>query len=423
MADKYQVLQPGEYFDWEQPAVDEHYAQYEEYKNHPAGQFLKEMVLTEEMIVAHNKKYNLLDPLYYDTEYARSQGHPGCPALPCLVGMGGHGASPVHNFAHDLGDRFYYTAIGGDIRYDKPIYAGQKVLTYKGADGEFYDGTIPGDRVRKFYMTAHTEGKDENGERVCNGKYYMVDAWSKIIDGSTPPSQTEQLSEWYEYYQPAHITTDEDYKYMQELWAKEVIRGEEKLYWEDVEVGVEIPGTCSDGPLTYVHMIMMNPVPPEFMFTREELSDPVYTAELFRDQYGQYLDQTALHYGGRNVPGARSVFYNHNAALLLTRVVTNYIGNAGYLSRLQWELYPFSRELQTETVGAATLNKVPHMAGKFSARHGGEGDTVIGHGYITGKYIDDMGRHCVEFAVWGETLDGDIIQVCEMEAVLPSREN
>ena len=62
------------------------------------------------------------------------------------------------------------------------------------------------------------------------------------------------------------------------------------------------------------------------------------------------------------------------------------------------------------------------MKGKSSLRHGGEGDTCIGHGYITGKRIDDNGDHVVEFAVWGETLDGDIIQVCEMEAVLPSRE-
>lgn len=421
MSDKYQKLQPGEYFDWEQPVVNERLAEWEEYQKSPSGKFLGETVLTEEQIIAHNKKCNVYDPLYTDTEYARAHGHPGCPALPCLVGMGGHGAAPVKNFPHDMGDRFYYTAIGGDIRYSKPIYAGEKVITYS-AKGEFYEGTIPGDRVRKWFVTSSSVGKDESGEPVCAGKYYMVDSYSKIIDGSQPPSQSEQLAEWTTYYQPAHYTTDEDYAYIRELWSKEVMRGGEKLYWEDVEVGTDIPGICSDGPLTYVHMVAMNPVPVEFMFTREELSDPEYTAQLFRDQYGQYLDQTALHYGGRNIPGSRSVFYNHNAALLLTRVVSNYIGDYGWFSRLQWELFPFSRELQTDTVGAETLNKVPYMKGKFSARHGGEGDTIIGHGHITNKYIDEAGNHCVEFAVWGETLDGDIIQVCEIEAVLPSRD-
>jgi hypothetical protein len=422
MADKYQTMQPGEYFDWEQPEVDQHLAQFEEYKKNPGGHFMDEITLTEQMIVDHNKRWNMLDPLYTDTEYARAHGHPGCPALPCLVGMGGHGAAPCANFPHDMGDRFYYTAIGGDIRYDKPLYAGDKVKNYAGVEGELRDGTIPGDRVRKWFMTSHSVGKDDDGNRVCDGKYYMVDAYSKIIDGSTPPSQSEQLSEWTTYCPPAHYTTDEDYARIRELWSQEVLRGEKTLYWEDVEVGTTLPGTCSDGPLTYMHMVAMNPAPIEFMFTREELSDPKYTAELYRDQYGQYLDQTALHYGGRNIPGSRAMFYNHNAALLLTRVVTNFIGNDGYLSRLQWELFPFSRELQTETVGAATLNKVPYMKGRFSNRHGGEGDTVIGHGYVTGKRVDDAGRHVVEFAVWGETLDGDIIQVCEIEAVLPSKE-
>ena len=114
MADKYQKLQPGEYFDWEQPQVNEHLEQFEQYKKDPGGHFLGDITLTEQMIVDHNKRWNMLDPLYTDTEYARAHGHPGCPALPCLVGMGGHGAAPCANFPHDMGDRFYYTAIGGE---------------------------------------------------------------------------------------------------------------------------------------------------------------------------------------------------------------------------------------------------------------------------------------------------------------------
>lgn len=418
--EKYQTFTPGEYFDWEQPMVKDRIEEYDAYQKKPGGELFDTMVLTEEDIIRHNKMCNMYDPLYIDTEYAQAHGHPGCPALPGLFCMPGHPMSPIQNFPHNMGDRFFYTAIGGDLRYSRPIYAGDKVLNYA-AKGKFWEATEEGGNIRKWRIRSSCQCTDESGAPVGSGDYDMIDSYTKIIDGSPIPSQSEQLAEWTEYYPKAHYTTDEDYAHIRELWSKEVMRGDEKLYWEDVPVGVDIPGTCSDGPLTYMHIVCMHPAPMEFLFTREELSDPNYTADLYRDQYGQYLDQTALHYGSRNIPGSRAVFYNHTLAYLLMRVVTNYIGNYGRISRLQWELFPFSRELQTNDVGAATLAKVPHMKGKSSLRHGGEGDTCIGHGYITGKRIDENGNHIVEFAVWGETLDGDIIQVCEMEAVLPSR--
>lgn len=419
---EYQKFTPGVYFDWEQPMVNQRLEQFAEYQKKPDGELFETITLTEEEIVRHNKMCNLYDPLYIDTEYARAHGHPGCPALPGLFCMPGHPMSPIDNFPHNMGDRFFYTAIGGDLRYQRPIYAGDKVLAYS-AKGRFWEATEDGGNIRKWRIRSSCRCTDENGRPVGGGDYDMIDSYTKIVDGSPVPSQSEQLAEWTSYYPPAHYTTDEDYAYIRKLWNEEVRRGDQKLFWEDVPESGDIPGICSDGPLTYMHIVCMHPAPIEFLFTREELSDPNYTADLYRDQYGQYLDQTALHYGGRNIPGSRAVFYNHTLAYMLMRVVTNYVGDYGRISRLQWELFPFSRELQTNDVGAATLAKVPYMKGKSSLRHGGEGDTCIGHGYITGKRIDPNGDHVVEFAVWGETLDGDIIQVCEMEAVLPSRDD
>ena len=54
---------------------------------------------------------------------------------------------------------------------------------------------------------------------------------------------------------------------------------------------------------------------------------------------------------------------------------------------------------------------VPGYENRPLNRHGSEGDTVIGKAYIYDKRIDEAGRHVIDICAWGETLDGDIIQV------------
>ena len=104
---KYQTFTPGEYFDWEQPMVQDRLEQFAQYQKKPGGELFETKVLTEEEIVRHNKMCNLYDPLYTDTEYAQAHGHPGCPALPGLFCMPGHPMSPIENFPHNMGDRFF----------------------------------------------------------------------------------------------------------------------------------------------------------------------------------------------------------------------------------------------------------------------------------------------------------------------------
>lgn len=48
------------------------------------------------------------------------------------------------------------------------------------------------------------------------------------------------------------------------------------------------------------------------------------------------------------------------------------------------------------------------------------GDTVIGKGYVTDKYINDKGEDIIDLVCWAETPDkGKIIEVCPAAAKPP----
>ena len=115
------------------------------------------------------------------------------------------------------------------------------------------------------------------------------------------------------------------------------------------------------------------------------------------------------------------VFYNDTAAKIITRMVTNYIGDAGFVTRVCWRFKQLYKEMQVERPGGEFLDKVPYMKGKECTRHGAEGDTIIAKGYVTDKYINERGEHIIDISCWAETLDDNIIQIVGASARLPSK--
>lgn len=419
---KNQTFIPGEYFEWEKLPADERKEFSRSFQPYiPQAGIDEYETIDEKDVLEFNKRWNPLDPLYNDPEYARAQGFPGVPVMPGylfrFVSARDEGIPP---FDRRIGDSFYYTAIGGDLTFHKRVFSGDQVAKFQsGAD--IRDVTVPDSDVRIWDIDRVTSVYDANGNEVDHTRYHTREGYRKYIDGRPRQDYTENMAEWESYLPDAHYTTDEDYARMKTIWDQECVRGEEPLYWEDVKLGTEIPMTCSDGPVTYMHIVAWSPIPPEHLFTREELLSHDYTRTVFRDRFGTYLDETSLHFGGRNNIGSRMVFYNTTAAFLIARTVTNYIGNQGRISKFSWKLFPFFKELRLERLAEDMFSKVPGMEGRYCDRHGSEGDTVIGRAVVTDKYINSKGEHCVEFALWAETLDGDIIQACPAEAVLPSK--
>lgn len=416
-----QVFKCGEYFDWEKGQIEERLKFIEDFKPHMPTEDDSYDIISDQEVLEFNKRWNPYDRLYNDLEYARSQGLTGVPVMPGFIHRR---LDPIDesmpHFRRDIGSNFYYTALGGDQYYYKRVCSGDELIKCQ-ITPHLYELTKEHSDVRVWEFETATQTYNKAGQVIDRSVYKTREGYQKFTDGRIPQDYNQNMSEWRDYFPQPHYTTDEDYEKIRELWKQEEIRGEKPLYWEDVEIGTEVPKTCSDGPVTYMHIVAWEPIPPEYLFTREELSDPEYLQFVYRDKNGAYIDETAKHFGGENYPNGRAVFYNTDAAFLIARTITNYIGNQGRISRFGWMLYPFFEKLRIEKLGIEMFNRVPGMEGRYCNRHGAEGDTVIGRAVVIGKYINAEGEHVVEFALWAETLDGDIIQVCPTEAVLPSR--
>jgi hypothetical protein len=413
---KYQIFQPGVYLDWEKDMVEERMAIVR--KGPQKGGTTAVEPITENDIIAANKKWDPYNPLFNDKEYARKAGYPSVPAFPGTQGARGGGAR-VPGIPHDFGDLFYYTTDGTDNRIYRHVFAGDTFVSEQ--EKIFFDDiTAHGSDVRMFNLGSTSKIYDaKTGEQVGWQRSDNREAYKKIIDASPKPSVSEHLAEWVEYMEPGHYTTDEEYEYIKQLWKNEYIRGSQKLYWEDVNVG-DVPTPVCSGPYTYMDIALENGGGATGVRLRSAMDK---WNIMYRDRFGIYLDETSLHYGGRNIlnPNSRMLLFNGTASNHLIRMVTNYIGDAGVVTRKCHRIKAFSRELQVPgRAGLDEMEQVPHMKGKECNVHGGEGDTIITRGYVTKKYKNEKGEGIIDIACWAETLDpGRIIGIVGASARLP----
>lgn len=425
---KYQVFQPGDYFDWEKGIIEERIARASgsfrpESKglnneiSNPlmAGMSRRDNSVGKAELLGYNRTWDPYNPLFNNEEYAREAGYPDIPAWPCFKTPMAEGLMGL-TIPKNIADTWYYANDGSDVRFYVPIFAGDS-FTSKVEKLTFKELTLPGSNLRHFEVGSVANLYNKKGELIVKSSGTLRNAYRKIIDGSPKPTFTENMSEWCEYFPPAHYTTDEEWEYIRELWKKESIRGKDTLYWEDVKIGDEPIWTCS-GPISHMDLVFWYGGGGSGLTMRNSRESPDV---MFRDRYGIYLDERAMHYGGRNIPGSRMVFYNNTASNHITRMITNYIGDQGFVTRICWYFKQLFREMQVERPGGEHLDKVPYMKGKQCTVHGSEGDTVIAKGYVTDKYIDKKGHHIIDMTCWGETLDNRIIQIVAASARLPSK--
>lgn len=410
---KYQTFYPGEYFDWEKDVVEERLEQVKKGSQGGGGMPGRgPSVITEEDILAYNNKMDPYNPLFNDREYAQKAGYPGVPAFPCFQQPG---TGRVTGIPHNIADKFYFGNDGSNVQVWTHIFAGDS-FTSEPEMNEFTELTVPGSDLRHFKLGGSGKMYNRKGEQVGWAYGNTRDAYKKIIDGSPKPTYTENMTEWLEYLPPAHYTTDEEWDYIQELWDKEYIRGSQKLYWEDVNVGDEPAWACSDGPITYMHMMHLHG---GRAMTRNALRGD---KDLFiYDPYGQRHATLSRHYGSMNFPGSRSMFFNSTGAIFIMRMLTNYIGDAGLVTKVHWHMMQTFKEVRIERPGGEYMDKVPEMKGRGCEVHGYEGDTVIAKGCVTDKYINERGEHTIDLTCWGETLDDRIVVVVGASAKLPSK--
>jgi hypothetical protein len=430
MKGQFVTFNPGEYMEWEKDEVELRLQIFRGEKKLPPppgfdpddeggfSWFMKPHAYTEEEILAYNRLWNPRDPLYTDPAYAKAHGHPGVPAYPGFDAMAPIMSIPP--FPKDIASWFYYTNDGTEVEYARNIYPGD-FLTDANEETLFEDRTQPGSQVRTFAMGGEKDRVDGSGDIVSHISGNVRECWRKYADDTPPPSFSENMAYWTSYFPEGHVTTDEDYERMAKIWEQEKINGDDVPFWDDIPVGFELPRTCTDGPVTYMHLMYYHNIGDMSIPRRESLLDPAARKLSFRDRFGSFFDETALHYGGRNIVGSRAVWYNDTGARLIARTLTNFVGTKGRVSKFSWRFFPFFKELNQGPLCADMFNKVPGMEGRDCDRHGSDGDVAIGRAVVTDKYVNDAGEGCLEVMLWAENLDGFIVQGCPSEIVLPMK--
>ncbi len=425
----YKVQYPGVYTDREKELLDAARTSAASQKGMPA--MFGGGTADETMMKLYANAWDPWNPLFNDPDYAKNTRYGGLIAIPCWKEPG----AMFPTLPMDFGDRMTDRAnLGGAFEMFKPIRPGD-VLTAKVGENRIVDITPEeGGDSHVFYLEGAGELYNQDGELVMRGITRGRNGFANYADdydgeriyglamggppgggkpgkpGDPPPKPGPGMFGNVEPY----TYTDEDWDKMREMWRAEKIRGAETLYWEDVQVGDQ-PQTLCTGPITEMDMIRYHGIQViEGRPMRDNLLDPdmVRRLEPFKNKYNVYYLDYASHYCGQGV-GNNPIFYNTTNRNLLIRVVTNWMGDDGWLRSIDWHF--------SNTEADSFFEKVPFMKGKAATNHGSCGQCMLLHGYVTDKYINDAGEHLVDLTCWAETWDHKLTQVIGTSVVLPSR--
>lgn len=407
-------------------------------------------------------KINPYNPLYNDIKYAKTTRYGRILSAPFAVDVSaGFPYLPKETEAWVwVSDEEVPDVKGGldhEMTFYKPIGAGDTVRTVVTRQ-EFIDITDPnGSEFRTFRIIGEGDMYNQNDELVahmfhsCCERFHIFSdpVYAADFKGTTPHHSVVRRYRNWDKARDWHVYTDEEWETIKGIWQNEYIRGADTLYWEDVNIGDE-PAPTADGPFPNEGgKPMPGAMTPNISLRDALTKDPselfkgppgmpvmpgmgAGTIEFGKDEHGIITVKAQSAGGpppagpaGEKHPRERASFQNSDGRDYCVRVITNWMGDDGWLYKFGWRLtsdidhnkYPedFDRP--------SYLLKVPYLkeAGKYMTTHGFAGDVSVNRAYVCDKYIKD-GQHFVDLVVWGETVDGQIYTECCASVILPSRE-
>lgn len=133
---------------------------------------------------------------------------------------------------------------GSEWQWYKPVHVGDTLYSFGGEDGvEIKPSEFSGRTVTKFLRTVKV---NQNGE--VTGVYRKRSILSE--------RKAAKSNAKYSALEPAFYT-DDDIMRIDQVYAKELVRGAEPRYWEDVGVGDSM-GKMAKGPLTVTDIIVFH---------------------------------------------------------------------------------------------------------------------------------------------------------------------
>ena len=406
-------------------------------------------------LVSAAKQLTPGNPLFTDPEYAVNTRYGALIAAPFAVDIAVGLPYPpklteVYVWVENKGPR----SLGGldhVVTFYKPIYASDTLHSFVTRQEIVEVTPAGGFNARLFRTIGEGEMYNQKGEKVMDIYHSAIEVYKTFKDpsvsdqfeGKIPTNATVRMFKDWTEVRPAHVYTDEDWEYIKEIWSKEYIRGTDTLYWEDVKIGDEPAWTC-DGPVVSDNQSGGGGFGPmNTVSVRDVLMGTVSTGqspmgqmmapkvELYKDENGIYhVKAGEMGMGfppmstGPQHTNQRSVFQNTEGRKYGVRMVTNWMGDDGFLHKFAWRVANDTdhNKFPADYDRPSYLLKVPYLKkqGKFASTHGYEGDVGITKGYVCDKYVTD-GKHYVDLVVWSETIEGYIWSECYAVVELPSR--
>ncbi|MBN2062746.1 MAG: MaoC family dehydratase N-terminal domain-containing protein [Deltaproteobacteria bacterium] len=306
------------------------------------------------------------NPLFYEEKYAKNTHWRGIIAPPTFVHTSGGGSAlhvtnipGVDNWPH--GNLF----AGSEFDFYLPIRVGDTIRPVsKIFDVVEKQGNFVGPMV---LITAETSFTNQRNELICKWRQSVM-RYSTANAQKKGTYSKEEIGEMYPQGYPESkkgVSTS---------------RGERPLYYEDVNIGSEVPS-----------MVRHLTIPK--IVASADVSQRIGSVLPFTlpgpGCYWHYSEGQS--WKVRGLPAPMDIGPMRPAQP--SQLMTDWIGDMGWLSSLSLQV------------------RRPIYAG----------DTTTWQGKVIKKHVED-GRHCVECEIWGENQRGQISSKGSAAVILPSKE-
>ncbi|MBN1627853.1 MAG: MaoC family dehydratase N-terminal domain-containing protein [Deltaproteobacteria bacterium] len=458
----------------------------------PGGRGTK---ITWENILKNANTYLPSNPLFTDKEYAKKSrfGNPIAwplisslevmPAMPKTKGIGDYMVVSAHNDTNSYFKPFYE----GDTLYS--ITVEQHCTDITPSEGSYY---------RTFCMSGKAKVYNQKGELVGEAANVLKESFRRYKDKSKRNKSGAHAWESPDWWtRPAYQYTDKDWDNIIGMWKKENVRGKEPLYWDEVKVGdqptptsvffvMETQGDIAMSVPQFSVDIKKNVLEPKVFKTMVKNAQGIWVLPEYKekkargaggpgggmpdmpgggempaggqgDQQGPGGQGSGGQQGtGGGMPGGeqimeqpqelanrdgRALVQNSLAAKFAAGMITDWMGDAGWLQRVHWDIMelppgsqdyidftayptvipPIPDELRPDLFDKYPyMDKVPFMRGCRAAWHCMEGDLIISKAYVTKKY--NIGSdYFVDLTWWCHTYDNYLIEEGSATVKLPKK--
>jgi acyl dehydratase len=409
-----------------------------------------QLPVTRAMVQYCNAKYDPYNAVLCDPEVAQQYGFADIQPFGTF---GAHDDTFMGPYPFEARDTLLVSQLNHEVDIHRPVYPGDTLYLVMDRRTMTDRTPVEGSTYRTVSIATDGSVYNQRGEKVNTVVFRVCESVRSFKDGHRPADMAFEDSwdapEWTT--RPAHVYTDADWELITRVWRAENPRRHEVLHWEDVAVGDRPPWTL-DGPIDRTVM----PTDPYGMGTggsrtlKEEILDPGVFSTMVRGEDGVYrlpdprghipvvpdgavsplaramdpgqIDTRQIHKEGAD----RSVLINFLARDVAIRHVNNWIGYAGRLVGIRWEIMSsrghaaYGKPVPAEAKNPRYLMLVPDLRDADITIHGLTGDVALVKSYVYDHYVRD-GQFLVELAWWIENIENDIWAAGAATVALPSR--